>query len=298
MSNRTVVRAQAIARATRSKAARPKKGPSQYFHATGWRKRIHGLRCEHPRKPTPIEGGRCRKLGPSGFMIVKERFFRAEDHPYRIFEREIQARLKLHHTLLDAGCGRSGELLWRFRGKAKRLIGVDMVDFEAVPTTGDIELIKGDLSTIDLDADSADLVISRSVLEHLQEPLPVYEKVYRVLRRGGSFISLTPNLWDYASLVSKLVPNRLHPWIVARTEGRNENDTFPAYYRSNTYRAIRRLSAKSRFDVESFRYLGQYPSYFLFSRFMFLLATGYEKLISRFDLLAFLRGWLLIVLRK
>ena len=36
----------------------------------------------------------------------------------------------------------------------------------------------------------------------------------------------------------------------------------------------------------------------MFNGFLFLLATGYEKTISRFEALAFLRGWLLVELKK
>ena len=52
------------------------------------------------------------------------------------------------------------------------------------------------------------------------------------------------------------------------------------------------------FEIESFEYLGQYPCYFMFNGFLFLLATGYEKLISRYDSLAPLRGWILVGLIK
>ena len=40
------------------------------------------------------------------------------------------------------------------------------------------------------------------------------------------------------------------------------------------------------------------PSYFMFNGLLFALATGYEKLISRFGALAFLRGWILVTLKK
>jgi hypothetical protein len=75
-------------------------------------------------------------------------------------------------------------------------------------------------------------------------------------------------------------------------------DTFPAYYRSNTSRSIRRLARQSGFEVISVKYLGQYPSYFRFNRALFLVAAAYEKLISRYEFLKYLRGWLLAVLRK
>ena len=42
----------------------------------------------------------------------------------------------------------------------------------------------------------------------------------------------------------------------------------------------------------------EYPNYFLFNGALFLIATGYEKMLARFESLAFLRGWIFTVLRK
>jgi SAM-dependent methyltransferase len=229
---------------------------------------------------------------------IQAKLFKRESHPYRILEREIENHLAPHHVFLDAGCGRSAEVLARFRGKASCLVGIDLVDFNPGIANGDLKLMKGDLTNIQLGAGCVDLVSSRSVLEHLSYPLRVYQEMFRILKPGGHFIALTPNLWDYASLLSKLIPNRLHPWIVRMTEGRDEKDTFPAYYRSNTSRSIHRLARQSGFDVVSLKYLGQYPSYFRFNRALFLVAAAYEKLISRYEFLKYFRGWLLAVLRK
>lgn len=224
------------------------------------------------------------------------RYFGGQPHPYRIFEEEVARRLLPEHTLLDAGCGRRAPVLTKFSGRAKKLIGVDLVEFES--GISGIELINGDIGQTALDGGSIDLVMSRSVMEHVADPLQAYTEVHRILRPGGYFIFLTPNLWDYASIIAKFVPNRLHPMIVARTEGRAPEDVFPVCYRTNTRRAVYKWAQCTGFDVVTFRYLGQYPGYFMFNGFLFLLATAYEKMISRFDMLAFLRGWLLVVLRK
>ena len=229
---------------------------------------------------------------------LKEKFYRSGDHPYRLFQREIELYLKPDQVLFDAGCGRSAEVLNQCRGKAGKLIGVDLVDFDPRANSLDIELFKGDLANLKLQDNSVDIAISRSVLEHLRDPLPAYLEIARVLKSDGHFIFLTPNLRDYTAIFSKIIPNNLHPWIVLRTEGRNEEDTFPAYYKSNTFKAVRQLAQKSGFEIVSFKYLGQYPSYFMFNPVLFLMATGYEKLTSKFDSLRFLRGWLLVVLRK
>jgi SAM-dependent methyltransferase len=135
-------------------------------------------------------------------------------------------------------------------------------------------------------------------MEHVTAPLETYQELARVLKPGGRLISITANLWDYASLGAKVVPNRLHPWLVARMEGRAEEDVFPTAYKTNTRRAVRRWAHRTGFEIESFDYLGQYPAYFLFNAPLFLVATAYEKLISNVALLQSLRGWILVVLVK
>ena len=95
-----------------------------------------------------------------------------------------------------------------------------------------------------------------------------------------------------------MIPNRFHPWIVSKTEGRAEQDVFPIAYRTNTRRAVARWTRQTGFEIVRLDYLGQYPAYFMFKGFLFLLATGYEKLIDRIPALHFLRGWLLATLRK
>jgi SAM-dependent methyltransferase len=226
---------------------------------------------------------------------LKERYFR-EDHPYLIFEREVEGLLRPEHTLLDAGCGRTAPILAKYRGKARRLIGVDLVDF--APAIEGLELYKGDLGAIPLEDNCVDVVMSRSVMEHVTDPARVYGEIYRVLKPGGYFVFLTGNLWDYAAIIATLIPNRFHPRIVAKTEGREEHDVFPVAYRTNTRSAINKWASLAGFETITFRYLGQYPSYFMFNGFLFLLATGYEKVISRFHALNFLQGWIFVTLRK
>jgi hypothetical protein len=73
---------------------------------------------------------------------------------------------------------------------------------------------------------------------------------------------------------------------------------FPVAYRTNTRRAVEKWSRRTGFEVVSFRYLGQYPSYFMFNGPLFLCATAYEKLIGRISALNFLQGWIFVTLRK
>jgi SAM-dependent methyltransferase len=227
---------------------------------------------------------------------LREQHFGGDEHPYRTFEAEVRRHLKPAHTLLDAGCGRTAPVLRTFAGKAARLIGVEAVDFtEQFPG---VELINADLAHTGLPDASVDVIMCRSVVEHLAEPTAVFSEFRRILRPGGVFVFLTANLWDYASIIARIVPNRFHPWVVARTEGRAEIDVFPIQYKANTRRAVYRHAAAAGLVVDDFRYLGQYPGYLLFSGPLFLLGTYYEKTIRRYRSLHWLRGWIMATLRK
>jgi SAM-dependent methyltransferase len=219
-------------------------------------------------------------------------------HPYRMYEKTIRDYLKPESVILDAGCGREASVLRKLNVSTRLAVGVDLCELPAMEPHSNVKLIRGDVVDLGLKSKSVDIVASRSVLEHIKEPEFVYREVYRVLKPGGHFIFLTPNLFDYGSLLSLMVPNRLHPCVVRITEGRMEIDTFPVFYKSNTGRSIRGLGDEVGLRVCEVKYLGQYPSYLMFNCLLFALGALYDKLISSTEMLRKLRGWILTVMVK
>ena len=226
------------------------------------------------------------------------KYYHGVPHPYRLFERHVDALVGAGgvNALMDAGCGRTVPVLRKFIGRVKRLIGIELVAFTDVPPS--IETFNADLGLLPLPDASVDLIMSRSVFEHLADPAAVYREFARVLRPGGRVVFLTANMWDYGTLVARLIPNRFHAKVVRFTEGREEEDTFPTEYKTNTRGAVRRLGAGAGLDVEAFDYLSQYPNYLMFNGALFFIGMCFEKLIARYHALRALRGWILVTLRK
>jgi SAM-dependent methyltransferase len=222
---------------------------------------------------------------------LKARHFPEHQKASAVYMREVQTLVKPGMIVLDAGCGRTAPMLRRLPQTVRR-IGIDVIDGVGLESEG-IEYYKRDLADTGLPDGSCDVVISRSVLEHLAAPEPVFEEIARVLKPGGTFLFLTPNGWDYVSVLSRIVPNRFHPYLVAAAEGRDEEDVFPVMYRANSARSLRRLAAKTGMQVGSLTYLGSQPSYLKFNSALYAVGTQYERLLRRFRFLHPLRGWIL-----
>lgn len=192
---------------------------------------------------------------------IIDRYFPKGSHPYHILKNEILSTIRRDHRVLEIGCGRSPDLLNSLIGYADELIGIDVVDFNSdLPGISLFNNSASDMKNID-DA-SIDLAYSRSVMEHINDIAETYNEINRVLKSGARYIFITPNMWDYATIISYIVPNIFHRKVVKYTEGREEHNTFPVFYKTNTKRKILSLSRNSGLELEKFTYLGQYPSYF------------------------------------
>jgi SAM-dependent methyltransferase len=185
-------------------------------------------------------------------------------------------------SVLDLGCGRGGvvELIWR---DAKLAAGLDP-DSPSLTSrrTSGMPILRGVGEHLPFASSSFDLVVCVWVLEHLKEPLTVLSEVWRVLRPGGHFVFLTPNLRNpllVLNRIGKALPV-VQTRLVSRFYGRREADTFPVQYRANTVGGLRRLAAASGLEVAELRVVPD-PTYLAVNGFMFRTSVFAERLMPK-----------------
>jgi SAM-dependent methyltransferase len=122
------------------------------------------------------------------------------DHQLDRAVRDLQVYRKTNR-LLDIGCG-AGSFL-----KAARRGGWDAVGLEVsaraaahVRTQG-LEVFLGDLSGAPYPAEHFDVITAIELIEHVENPLAMLEKVKRLLRPGGVLWGTTPNVQSFSSRV-------------------------------------------------------------------------------------------------
>jgi len=184
--------------------------------------------------------------------------------------------------VLDLGCGRGGvaELIWR---EVRLGAGIDpdsasLAQHRAVG----MPVVRGVGERLPFVSDSFDLIVSIWVLEHLEDPLATFIEVRRVLRPGGHFIFLTPNLRNPLMLMNRIgraLPG-LQRRLVPRMYGREEADTFPVRYRANTEREIRDHARGSGLRVEELRVIPD-PTYLAMNGLIFNASVMSERLMPK-----------------
>ncbi len=179
--------------------------------------------------------------------------FTAQDGTVRFygFVRAIMLRNDVKNVL-DFGAGR-GAAQQESRSAYKRQLQ-DLRSSGAKVTAADVDdavlthpgsheqvLIKPN-APLPFEDGAFDLIVSDNTFEHLEDPDFVAKELLRVLKVGGYICARTPNRLGYVRLLSGLVPNRLHSFVLKWVEpDRKEEDVFPTFYRLNSPRQAKQV---------------------------------------------------------
>jgi SAM-dependent methyltransferase len=127
---------------------------------------------------------------------------------------------------------------------------------------------------------SADLIVSRSVVEHLHDNRAFLQNCARVLRPGGVMVHTFPCRFAPFSLLNQLIPNRLARRLIAAFHPQWEQECgFVAFYDRCYDSAIRGLLERNGFTRLTFYYRYYQSIYFDFLFPIYLLMLGYDLLV-------------------
>lgn len=112
-------------------------------------------------------------------------------------------------TLVDIGCGVGH--LWDFvRTGAARYVGVDAVQYDSFPETGEFHPCDLDVERIPLADAVADAAVAIETIEHLENPRRFVRELRRVTKPGGLIVITTPNQLSLLSKLTLLAKNQFN----------------------------------------------------------------------------------------
>jgi SAM-dependent methyltransferase len=225
-----------------------------------------------------------------------EKYYAGRKFNDALYGDRIRKNLAPGHRVLDAGCGRYLKFSKELPNTAE-VVGIDLESAFETDNTAAPFAVRGDVGRLPFPSDYFNLVISRSVVEHLENPPQVFSEFCRVLRPGGKVVIATPNRYDYVSLIAAITPYRFHRALVSKIFGVPEDDVFPTFYRANTISAIRKAFASAGLRQEELETTNHYPAYLMFSPVLFRLGILYERITS-LNVFRSLRGSILCVFQK
>lgn len=186
------------------------------------------------------------------------------------FFTQLAALIRPGDVLLDFGAGRgeffyNDPVLYRrwlqnFRGRVAHVDGCDVDEAVLTNPTLDRAQVFAPGQPLPYEDERFDIVVSRYVFEHIDDPAWAARELLRITKPGGWICALTPNKWGYVALAARLMPNRVHGRVLRRVQPhRKEEDVFPTVYRLNRPADVRRHFGK---EAQVFHYsTSAVPSY-------------------------------------
>lgn len=221
-----------------------------------------------------------------------------EDHwDSRLFSDRVRSLLAPGLVALDVGAGRGGLPHMDLRASGARICGTDLDPAVLQNLQIDEGRTMGDGGAIPWPDESFDVVFSSFVWEHVEDPTAFLREAGRVLRPGGTYISLTPNRRHYVSLAARLTPHSFHEWYNS-TRGRDEDDTFPTFHRLNTRRQIINAAHAAGLALTKLDVVERRPEYLRINPATYAAGILYERVVNSTERLADFRVSLIAELRK
>jgi len=204
------------------------------------------------------------------------------------------ALVKPGMKVLDAGCSSQQGFVPKDFVENVYVVGID-IDQKVEQNPYCNEVIVGDLSKkLPFPDASFDIVYCRWVMEHIEKPDKTFREFSRILKPGGYVLVLTPNIFHYAMIASRITPYWFHLWW----QRKHEEEMFPTYYRSNSRRKLNRLCKEAGLQVKRLETFEGLPYYLTRYWPLFLCGVLYERIVNLTSMFEWMRQKIVLEAQK
>lgn len=206
---------------------------------------------------------------------------------FQLYEKTVARYMnsKTNQIIVDAGGGKFCSFVkYKNPGVNAKIIAVDM-DKEVLKNNIDVDEVK--ISNIEkglpFESEEVDLIVSRSVLEHLKSIDTFISNSKRVLKKQGYLIHLFPAKFAPFALINQLLPHSLSKQLInlIRPEYKGVLG-YRAFYNNCYYSKIRSVLKKNNFEIIELNLSYYQTHYFNFCFPLYLLIAFYEIFLLTF----------------
>jgi len=209
-------------------------------------------------------------------------------HRWEVYETYLRKYLEENTVWLDLGCGNNADVEEK-NTFVSYAAGVDIFLSDHLLTG---PFIIADILRLPFKTDSVDLISLRFVVEHISDPISLFNELSRVLHPNGTVILITTNLWSPIIFIPKILPYQLRKYMMKKLFHVCDEDVFPTYHKFNSYAKVK--SRRNNFHIlksEFIQDLG-YTNKMIFIIFLIW------HLITKINFLKIFRSNLLVIYKK
>ena len=202
---------------------------------------------------------------------------------------EIQSR-RSATWVLDLGGGRTSPFVHHLpKERLRTLVALDISEPEIrVNKAVDLRIVGDVCGRLPLRDESIDVVVTRSVLEHLPDPRTAVSEIQRVLAPDGICIHVFPARFSPFSVLNRIVPAKVaHLLLFSFFPEWVDSCGFPAFYRHCDARAMPKVHTDAGLVIRSMEYRYYQSIYYKFFVPLYIVSVLY-------DAVTYLLGWPLL----
>jgi len=226
----------------------------------------------------------------------------AKSDIFGLYERIVAQYMnsRTGQVIVDVGGGRACVFAkYRHPAAEAKIIAVDKSE-EALKSNVNVDekVVANVLEKLPFGEEEIDLLVSRAVLEHLENLNDFIDNSKELCKAGGYHIHVFPSKFSPFALINQILPHALSQKVLYSIAPQSKGTCgFPAYYDNCYYTGFTRLLKKHGFEVVEV-HLSYYQSpYFAFFLPLFLVSAVYEAFIRVLGVKD-LAAYVLVVARK